>query len=1537
MKNIVKKAIKITVAVISALLVLLVTIPLLATLLINLPGVQNMVARRFMSAISENLGTRVSVDRIRVKLINRVELEGFYVEDLRGDTLLYSKKIIVPVVEPGLFGKPLTFGRVSLGDTEMWLRRDSLGEINIRELILAVRGDREPDSESNFGLHIHGVDAPNLTFGLLRWDKPLREGVDFSRFVIRNSNIDLDRLAITGDTVRIGIRSFSFDERSGFHMDRFSARELEIRSGKVLLDNVKIEAEGARLNLPYIRIEGHDWYSYRDFLDSVAVNVAMERSVLPASMAGWFLPAVKGWGVTFNGLSLTTSGPIARYEGEIQNAEVFDSSFSLAFRSRGIPDFGNMRLEAEVRNLKTNAADADTLMRNITGRPIPENIAPLLGRLGGATVNGRFEGGLKDFKASGIAVSEIGDVLAGVAMARNGEWTKFDAQIEVPGFDAGRLLDVGRLGFVSGAAGMRGRIGRNGRIEGDIDGSLNSIWFNGYNYRGVSFDGRLDGRMFDGAIRSRDRAMTFDFEGMLDFNDSIPRYNFDLDLRRADLAATRIFTRDSVALLSARIDASASGLGLDDLNGRIDVRQPVYIAPADTIRTELISLAGRNSPQSKLVTFTSDFADAEFRSRINYRDMFGYLRGFLRDYIPLLYEDGEQEPPAHGDYGLADASGYSVLNLHVKDTDKLLDVFAPGAHLAAGTEASFMFNPFVRSFSMSAHSDFIEYKNMLVTDLDLNSDNKTDSLKMYLTAGDFYRGTLHIPNLAVHGGARGRRMTLTTRLSDQHKKLSALIGLRIDSENGGGRSIRFRFNPSYLTFDNRTWFFSANSISYSKPGITVDNFRIHSGLAGNEELSVNGVISGRESDTLSIRLNRFDLAPVGQLTESAGYHPEGRATGYINFVSVFERPRFLADIDLEKLSLNGAKASPLRFLSYWDRNAERVRFRLTDRASDSNVLRGSLAPQTGNIDAVAAIDRLDAALLDPLLKNTLEKTAGEANARLEIGGTLRNLRLDGRIEVPHFETTVRFTQAKYLLENGVIEVKDSRLSLPATLVRDPFGNTADFSLGVDLSNMRNVGFDIRASTRNLLAFNTRQGDNEAFYGQVFATGSLSIRGDKMGTKMNISATTGRGSKFSLPLNAKSNISWADFVVFTDPVRGVDSTNVLERKKLIYERRLSAGEGRRAKPLDLDMTIDLTPEAEFQMMIDPNLGNGITARGQGIINMRVNPATNLFSMVGDCNISSGRFELSMMNVFNKDFTITPGSTLVWTGEPEDALLDVEGIYRVRTSLTPLIGTDIGTPGRSMPVDCIVRLSGRLSQPDITFDVRIPSADIETQARVANAMNTQELKSTQFLSLLIMGSFVPGSSIGQAGTASSGSVGFDLLANQLSNILSTEDYNIYFRYTPQNETTGRGSEFDVGFSKGFIDNRLILEIEGNYVDDRASTGTGTGNVSNLAGNVSLTWVIDRSGNLRLKVFSQTIDRWNETQGEQESGIGIYYKKDFDTFRDVWEGVSDTFTTFDRRRRAERKEERRERSEVAPEEGAGESAGKSADGGEISGDQQ
>ena len=107
-----------------------------------------------------------------------------------------------------------------------------------------------------------------------------------------------------------------------------------------------------------------------------------------------------------------------------------------------------------------------------------------------------------------------------------------------------------------------------------------------------------------------------------------------MGLRHADLARLHINRRDSVSQLAARIEANAGGRSLDDLNGRIHVTDAVYRYNDKRITSKTMTVTGENSARSKLVELRSDFADATFRSKTSYREVFEYLRRSAWKYLP---------------------------------------------------------------------------------------------------------------------------------------------------------------------------------------------------------------------------------------------------------------------------------------------------------------------------------------------------------------------------------------------------------------------------------------------------------------------------------------------------------------------------------------------------------------------------------------------------------------------------------------------------------------------------------------------------------------------------------------------------------------------------------------------------------------------------------------------------------------------------------------------------------------------------------------
>jgi len=107
--------------------------------------------------------------------------------------------------------------------------------------------------------------------------------------------------------------------------------------------------------------------------------------------------------------------------------------------------------------------------------------------------------------------------------------------------------------------------------------------------------------------------------------------------------------------------------------------------------------------------------------------------------------------------------------------------------------------------------------------------------------------------------------------------------------------------------------------------------------------------------------------------------------------------------------------------------------------------------------------------------------------------------------------------------------------------------------------------------------------------------------------------------------------------------------------------------------------------------------------------------------------------------------------------------------------------------------------------------------------------------------------------------SAATGLEFVSNMVSNWLSSSDYNVVIRYRPKSELTS--DEVDFGLSKSLINNRLFVEVEGNYLIDNKQAVNSS--MSNFMGEAYITYLIDRAGTLKLKAFTQTIVRFDENR--------------------------------------------------------------------------
>lgn len=1514
-----RRIVNILAKMVSAIVLALIFLPLLVALLFEIPAVQNFVAREATEIISRKLGTRISIDRVDIGLFYRVSLDGFYVEDFQRDTLLYAGRLDARIKSLGLFGGGLVFSRAELSDARFCLRETPDGEMNIKQVVDKLSKKDKARAEGKFRLEIERLETDGLDFCMERLEhRNPSYGVDFADMHLIDIRAELKNFTIDGPVIHTDIGRLAMRERSGFVVEDLAGC-LCIANGCIDIREGHIRTAKSNIELPSLSLIGLDWALYKNFVEEVDITAQVVNTTLSSDDIAYFSPKMKDWHLTLTDVNADVSGPVADMSGSLRSVRTgADTKLSVDFAAQGLPDVGKGHFKADISELTTSAADVDRLAAALTGKNLPDEVLRIAKNAGKIGLTGKFDGTLTAFAADAALATEIGGAtcLLQVSSLRDG-CRGVLGDVKTSSLQLGELLENDLLGPLSLNVHVNGELSSE-HSDAEVSGEILRLGINGYDYDSLRMKGHLVNREFNGLIEARDRNLRFDFRGLLDLNDEQrPRYDFALDLEEANLAALGVNRRDSVSVLAARIAARAVGRTLDDLNGIIFVRDVSYRYNDRELAADSVVIVGRNSLSDKFIRLRSDFVDADYEGKTSYKEVFAYLQQRFRDYVPTL--DGGPGWQAQHPDTVELADGYSQLTVNVRKINPLVNAVSPGLQIADGSQLLLRINPANDKLSFEAASDYIERGRMLVTRLNLDAHNRGDSLVFAASTEDLYLNSFHMSRVGMSGGAKDNKLELITDFADTIGDVSGRIGFRSEFARGrgpAGRQIDLRLTPSYISRGEKTWNIYTDGITADTSRIRIDRFRM---VNAGQQLLLDGVVSRRLQDSVQLTLHNFELAPFSQFTSSMGYRVDGRTNGSATMKAVLGAGEVQADIVVDSISINDLAVPSIWLRSRWDFIQNRAGILVQQRENLDTLVRGFYAPSQKRYYARATLDAVELSALDPLLKGVVERTGGNADVDIALRGSGKEANLSGQIAVRDFTTTVDFTQVTYTMPRAVIEVKNNHLIAEGVPLYDPEKNEGLFSIDLNLEHLSNIFYSVKVLPKELMVLNTTSKDNDLFYGRIFASGSATIAGSKGGVKMDIVATTEGDSEFYMPLSGQSNAKTADFVTFVTPEQ-IDTTDYLVRKKLLFQQQGRKKEAA-GSTMDITMALNVQDNTAFQLVIDPTVGSALKGRGNGMLNLHINPGNGIFNMYGDYTLIEGSFLFSLQNIITKKFIIESGSMIQWTGEPVDARLDINAVYKLKTSLQPLLNTvtassDDDQSGsrisdRSVPVDCKIHIGGRLSNPQLDFSVVVPVTDIETQAAVASVLNTQEAQAQQFISLVALGTF-SNSGSANIGASSGVATGLEMLTNQLTNWFSTDGYRIILNYRAGSEMTG--DEVDFGFSTNLINNRLLVEVEGNYIIDNKQAVSN--NVSNFMGEAHVTWLIDKSGNLRLKAFTQTIDRFDENQGLQETGIGISYKEDFNNFKDLKQRIRDRFTNKKRqkKRQARREEQARRAAEEA-----------------------
>ena len=133
-----------------------------------------------------------------------------------------------------------------------------------------------------------------------------------------------------------------------------------------------------------------------------------------------------------------------------------------------------------------------------------------------------------------------------------------------------------------------------------------------------------------------------------------------------------------------------------------------------------------------------------------------------------------------------------------------------------------------------------------------------------------------------------------------------------------------------------------------------------------------------------------------------------------------------------------------------------------------------------------------------------------------------------------------------------------------------------------------------------------------------------------------------------------------------------------------------------KGVEMEFNMDLTDDAEIEIVIDKDNGSSIIGRGNGSILAQIN-TNDKFQMFGDFLVLSGYYNYSLGKVIQKKFKLVKDGSLLWDGNTLQAEINLEAIYDgINVNPSTLLDNPIN---QSIPVEVKVNLTGALEKPDL----------------------------------------------------------------------------------------------------------------------------------------------------------------------------------------------------------------------------------------------
>ncbi|SEI50624.1 Family of unknown function [Dyadobacter koreensis] len=1311
----------------------------------------------------------------------------------------------------------------------------------------------------------------------LRYDdfnsKPIPKGLDYAHLNVKKLNVDLKDFLFSTDNITGKLKKGSFEEKSGFKLLTlqtdfgYGAKQTYLRNLLVKTPKTTLRDE---LTLRYNSID-----DLTKNLPDVKIRLSLKDTRLAFSDILLLVPDLsttppfnKEPNGMVEGSGLVTGSVDDMLISKARFSMLDGTVLSLDGRIKGLPDANKLSADMTINELSSTKAD---LMKMLPDSAVPSSIE-LPEQI---KISGKVNGSMENLTMTTTIATSFGNGTfdGNLQNITDSIRAQYDGTLSFTDFDMGKMLKQPpqELGKLTLSTKLEGIGYTPSRMKANLDGTIQSADIKGYIYKNLVLKGDIDHNLAHVTADIKDQNIDLSLKGEADLSKDFPSVLGEANIDNLNLTALHLYNDSLQVKGKIKIDMPSTNpenpLGTVSVNDFVMThhKRPVSISE---MTVQLSDTAG-----NKRATIASPFLNAKMEGDFVYTEIADAIFTETSKHfaVPGLTYNPVTKPVNF------------TLDATVTN-HPLFKIFAPQlTELKPVQLHAKLNNQQDSSLVANLSIPLVEYDSIHTERILVNLSSVEEKAVM----------TANIGNLQT-GGFRMQNAGLTTDIAKNDIKFNFIVKDSVNTDRHGINGDLALVDNRYqlrlregLLIDYRKWATDSEGyIQYAPDSVLVKNFVIRQDY---QSISINSS-TDQPNSPLDIVADSISIGPFAALVTRDSTMASGTLSGKIKLSNYMTSPVYTGRLDINNFAFTKI---PIGNLSIRSTNETEDRIRVgVNLISDKNDMRlyGSYRlKEEEPLNFTLDMKKFGAETIEAFSFGQLKRATGNLSGKLAITGSTDSPKLNGNMGFDDVAFNVTQLGTRYSLTNQKLQFADQRINFNNFTVADSLNQQLKVNGNVNISTLPDVAYDLKIDAKNFTVLNSTQKENDLFYGKALIDANLTVKGK--GSRSVVDGNVKVDPESNVTVVMSNSVSEAgdaskgviEFVDMSDStqVAKVDSAETAAQIMVDFASQIS-------------LDIDVDDKSEFKVVIDELNGDNIQLRGNAKLNTGIAPNGQLY-LIGAYDVTQGSYDLTLQ-ILKRNFEIRKGSSLIWTGDPMKADLNITAVYPVMVDPGSIDNNYRGD--RKIPIEVQIIITGNLSSPNITFNVE-PGAevsenvkkDISDQTFWNDMKNNPSEMNKQAFALLITNKFITdqassGFNIGSSAEQIARQSVSQLLSDQLNNLAGdlVKGVNLDLNLNSStDQVAGSRTDLNVGLSKAFLGDRLKISVGKNFeLESKSQTPSS----SEVFDNIALDYSLSKDGRYLFRGY-----RKNQYQSILEgfiveTGVSFIITADYDLFREIFQ---------------------------------------------------